>query len=248
MGEHIREPHSTPGRATDRRSYVALSDFWRIRAARPWRIIQRVMNKRLPGRPSHDTGARDAILAAATAAFSSRGFEGATIRQVAASAGVDPALVLHYFRSKRDLYIESVELPFEPADAIRRVFANGAPGAGHGLVALLLEAWDPANKRPVMLSLLRSAVSDEFSAALLRERLTREILVPIISHLGSDRPDWRASLAACHLSGLGLARYIVGIEPLASAPDLEVVAAIGPIIQHYLTGDLALPELNGGNP
>lgn len=185
---------------------------------------------------------------AATAAFSRRGFDGGTIRAIAADAGVDPALVLHYFRSKRDLFIEAVALPFEPEAAIERIFASGPGGAGRELVSLALDAWDSTAQRPVMLTLLRSAVTDEVSAALFRRRLAQEILEPIVRHLGSDRPDWRAALAGAHLAGLGMARFIVRIEPLASASSESVIEAAGPVIQHYLTGDLGgQPLKNGGD-
>jgi AcrR family transcriptional regulator len=191
-------------------------------------------NKRGRGRPPSQTGTREAILVAARAAFARSGFDGASLRAIATEAAVDPALVRHYFGSKRGLFIASVELPYGLAELVDRVFGAGTEQAGARLVGVFLEVWS----MPVMAALLRSAVTDQPSATALRERLTREVLGPIVRALGSDQPEWRAALAASHLAGLGLARYIIGVEPLASAPSEAVIVRVAPVIQHYLTGEL----------
>jgi AcrR family transcriptional regulator len=159
------------------------------------------------------------------------------VRAIAGAAGVDPALILHYFGSKRGLYVAAVELPVEPS-VFARLLDGPVEVLGERLVAFFLNAWDPAGTRPTLLALLRSAASDAQAAEHLRERLTTEILGPIISHIGADAPEWRAALAASHLAGLGLARFVLCLEPLASAPVPLVVKAVGPAIQRYLTGDI----------
>jgi hypothetical protein len=92
---------------------------------------------------------------------------------------------------------------------------------------------------------LRSAASDSQAAESLRNRLSAEILMPIVARTGAGAPEWRASLAAAHLAGLGLARFVVGLEPLASAPIPLIVRTVGPAIQRYLTGDIPVEEGSG---
>lgn len=191
---------------------------------------------RRPGRP--DT--RAVVLSAAREAFATSGFAGATVRQIAAAAGVDPALVHHYFGSKRRLFIEAVQAPADPSVALRAVLDGGREGAGRRLATAFLTVWDgPGGERAI--ALLRSAVTDESSAALVREFLVSQVLQPVLEHLDtppSERP-LRASLLAGQLSGLALTRYVVHVQPLAGAPAPVVVDAVAPVLQHYLTGDLS---------
>ncbi|HEV7186306.1 MAG TPA: TetR family transcriptional regulator [Blastococcus sp.] len=193
---------------------------------------------RRPGNP--DT--RDVVLAAARTAFAERGFDGATIRGIAADAGVDPALVHHYFGSKDKLFLAAVEAPADPADLLPEVLSAPRDELGAAVVRLLLKVWD-GPMQPAGLALLRSAVSNEWTAKLLREFLVAKVLRKVVSTLGFD-PDVRAariSLVASQIIGLVMARYVLRLEPLASATPDEVVAAIGPTVQRYLTGDVALP-------
>src|SRR5687767_1541779 len=157
------------------------------------------------GRRAGPNTTRTAILSAARQEFSCRGFEAATLRAIASTAGVDPALILHYFGSKRGLFVAAVELPVDPA-AFGHVLDGPTEELGERLVAFFLTAWDPAGSRPILLALLRSAASDHLAAEALRERLTLEILMPIMRRTGADAPEWRASLAASQLAGLGMAR------------------------------------------
>ncbi|MGZ4505838.1 MAG: TetR/AcrR family transcriptional regulator [Blastococcus sp.] len=193
---------------------------------------------RRPGNP--DT--RDAVLAAARAAFGERGFDGATIRGIATAAGVDPALVHHYFGSKDQLFLAAVEAPADPADLLPTVLAAPRDQLGAAVVRMMLLVWEgPA--RPAGLALLRSAVSNEWTAKLLREFLVSQVLRKVVSTLGFD-PDVRAaraSLVASQLVGLVMARYVLRLEPLASASPEWLVASIGPTVQRYLTGDVPLP-------
>jgi AcrR family transcriptional regulator len=199
------------------------------------------MVNRPTGRRAGPNTTRTAILSAARQEFSQRGFETATVRAIASAAGVDPALILHYFGSKRGVFVAAVELPFEPP-ALVRVLEGPEEELGERLVTFFLAAWDPAGSRPTLLALMRSAASDPQAAETLRERLTAEILMPIISRVGASAPEWRASLAAAHLAGLGMARFVLGVEPLASAPVPLVVKAVGPAIQRYLTDEIPFEE------
>jgi AcrR family transcriptional regulator len=193
---------------------------------------------RRPGNP--DT--RDVVLAAARAAFAERGFDGATIRGIAADAGVDPALVHHYFGNKDKLFLAAVEAPADPGDLLPEVLAAPRDELGSAVVRLLLKVWD-GPMQPAGLALVRSAIGNEWTAKLLREFLVSRVLRKVVSTLGYD-PDVRAaraSLVASQLIGLVMTRYVLRLEPLASASHDSIVAAIGPTVQRYLTGDVELP-------
>ncbi|HEY7463060.1 MAG TPA: TetR family transcriptional regulator [Candidatus Limnocylindria bacterium] len=191
------------------------------------------------GRPAGQTGARDAILTQARRQFAEHGYRGTTLRSVATAAGVDARLVLHYFGSKQELFIESVELPIEPEQVIARVFEGGADGAGRRAAELMLAVLDDATSRRSLLALLRAAVTEPEAAALIRELLTQRMLLPIASRLGGSRPELRASFVASQLVGIVVVRYVVGLQPLAQASREEMVAALVPVFEHYLQGDWA---------
>jgi len=195
---------------------------------------------RRPGRRPGRQNTRDAILAAARQAFAERGYDGASIRSIATAAGVDPALVHHYFGTKDELFAATVNFPMNPAEFVPRVLAGGAEGAGERLVRAFVSTWDsPVGAAGV--ALLRSAVSSQLAARLLREFLTTQILRRVTAMLGIDPAEapLRAALVASQLSGLALMRYVLKVEPLASAPPEVVVAAVAPTVQRYLTGELA---------
>ncbi|RLK12365.1 TetR family transcriptional regulator [Micromonospora sp. M71_S20] len=191
---------------------------------------------RRPGNP--DT--RQAILDAARAAFAERGFDGASIRAVAAAARVDPALVHHYFGSKDRLFLAAMHAPVDPAELLPSVLAGDRAGLGERLVRTFLGAWDsPAGTAGV--ALLRSAVSNEWTARLLREFLVTQVLRRVLDQLDVDPAELplRGSLVASQLIGLAMMRHVVRLEPVASAAPETLVAAVGPTVQRYLTGDLA---------
>jgi AcrR family transcriptional regulator len=182
------------------------------------------------------------VLAAARTAFADRGFDGATIRGIATAAGVDPALVHHYFGSKDQLFLAAIEAPADPGDLLPEVLAGGPDDLGRNLLRMFLRLWDgPA--RPAGLALIRSAVSNESMAKLVREFLVAQVLRRVVGTL--DAPpaerDARAALVASQLAGLVLTRYVLRLEPLASASAEELVEAMAPTLQRYLTGEVALP-------
>ncbi|MFF0820915.1 TetR family transcriptional regulator [Micromonospora haikouensis] len=190
---------------------------------------------RRPGNP----GTREAILDAARAAFAERGFDAASIRSIAAAAGVDPALVHHYFGGKDQLFLAAMGAPLDPGELLPWVLAGDADGVGERLVRTFLGVWDsPAGAAAV--ALLRSAVSNEWTARLLREFLVTQVLRRVLHHLDVDPAELplRGSLVASQLVGLALMRYVVRLEPVASAPPETLVAAVGPTVQRYLRGGL----------
>jgi AcrR family transcriptional regulator len=193
------------------------------------------------GRRPGVSGTREAILGAARRAFAEHGYQHATIRGVADLAGVDPALVHHYFGTKQELFVAAVQLPVNPVEQLMAVLDEGPGEAGRRMVETFLSVWDHAATQNPLLALIRSAVGDEHAAAMLREFITEEVLGQIAHRLGGADARLRATLVGSQIIGLAMARYIVKVEPLASAPPAQVVAAVGPTLQRYLTGDLADP-------
>ena len=187
------------------------------------------------GRRPGTSSSREEILAAARSRFATDGYDGATIRGIAASAGVDPGLVRHYFGSKEHLFVESMEFPVDPAVMVKQLIGPGLDGAGERLVRFFLETWD-APDTPFV-ALLRSVTTNEQAAEMLRQFLTREVVGRVAASLDLDRPELRASLAASHLVGLAFVRYVVRLEPVASADRETLVAQVGPTIQRYFTAD-----------
>jgi AcrR family transcriptional regulator len=188
------------------------------------------------GRRPGASSTRQAILESARRLFAERGYEGATMRAIAADAGVDAALVVHFFGTKAALLIEAVDWPFNPQIEVANALVDGPRQAGRRLVTLFLRTWDEENRRNPILTLLRAATTEPQAARMLREFLRQELFAPLMERLGSDEPELRANLAAAQLVGLGIARYVLGFEPLASAEPAEVVAWIAPTLQRYLTG------------
>jgi len=190
------------------------------------------------GRRPGSGGTRDQILAAARSHFGEVGYEGATIRGIAAAARVDPKLVLHYFDSKEGVFRAAVDFPIDPAEFMPRLLEPGLEGLGWRVVRFFLETWESPAGSP-LLALIRSVVASNSAASLLREFVSREILARVAEALELDQPPLRASLAASQLIGLAMLRYVVKVEPLASASPEKVAAWIGPTLQRYFTDPAA---------
>jgi AcrR family transcriptional regulator len=191
------------------------------------------------GRRPGNQDTRQAILAAAKQAFAERGYDKASIRQIATSAGVDPALVHHYFGTKDQLFLAMMEMPIDPAEILPKIVIGGPDGIGERMVRAFLTVWDsPAGISAA--ALLRSALSHDWSARMLREFVISQVLGRIVRSLDLDPKEapMRTALTASQMVGLAMARYILKIEPLASAPREKLAAAIGPTVQRYLTGPL----------
>ena len=189
---------------------------------------------RRPG--TNDT--RDEILAAARELFAEHGFERTTIRAVAGRAGVDPALVHHYFGTKDDLFDAAVEMPVDPHQVLADM-PSDPTRLGPELVRRVLLLWDGTEMRERLRGMLGSALTHEGAAETLRAMLTRGLL-PELRNLAVDdgRREWRAELVASQMAGLILARYVVKFSQFAEAEPEQIVAAVGPTITHYLTGRL----------
>ncbi len=194
---------------------------------------------RRPGRPAGDRHTRDEVLAAARRVFTEKGYQAASLRRIAADVGVDPGMIRHYFGDKAGLFRASMEPTIDPDVLLAGVLDAGPDGLGERLLRRLLTEWDRAGAHSPMIILVRSAVSHDESTRLLREFVTGQILGRLSVVMG-EAPDraMRASLVGSQMIGLVMARYIVGVEPLASALVDDVVAAVAPTLQRYLTGDI----------
>lgn len=196
-------------------------------------MTARTSRGRRPGAP--DTRAE--VLAAARTSFAEKGFRGTTIRAVAASAGVDPALVHHYFGTKDDLFLAALEMPVDPRELLAPIVAQGSDGAGERLVRTLLSVWDDPEHQVRLLGVVRSVLSED-GATLLKDGFIPVVVGPALAQLGTDRPDVRVPLVASQVVGLIVTRYLIALPPMADMPAEDVVGRVGPVIQYYLTGDL----------
>lgn len=200
------------------------------------------------GRRPGESGTREAILAAARGAFAELGYDRATIRGIAADAEVDPALVIHFFGSKDELFGAALEIPVEPGVVLERAAAATPDRIGETVVRAFLEAWEPPESRQRLIAMVRSAMTNEVALGMVREYLGRRVFGPITQVLGVPDAELRANLVGAQFIGLAMMRYITCIEPLASASVDRLVAALGPTMQRYLTGDLGPgrpPESDG---
>lgn len=189
------------------------------------------------GRRPGASGTQEAILAAAREAFASSGYSGTTIRAVATAAGVDPALVHHYFGTKSDLFVAALELPVDPRVALLPALEAGPDGAGERMLRVFLSVWDDPVARLPLLALVRG-VMDPSRQKLLRDGFLKVVVGPVLTTLGVDQPERRMPLIVSQILGLILLRYVLEVEPLASMPPDEVVEIFAPTLQRYLTGPL----------
>ncbi len=188
------------------------------------------------GRRPGDNDTRGEVLAAARAAFGEQGYRGATIRAIAARADVDPALVHHYFGTKEDLFAAAVRLPMRPTEFAERVIGPGIEGAGERLAASFFLVWEDDASRDALLTMLRGAFETDRGGAVLRQFFGSVLVGRLSLHLDGDDAAMRVSLAASHLIGLAVLRYVVGFRELVDASVDELVAMVGPALQAYLEG------------
>lgn len=188
------------------------------------------------GRRPGESGTREAILDAARARFAEVGFDKASIRSIAAKAGVDAALVHHYFGSKQDLFAEVVKLPIDPRVVLAHLSAAPLEDLGELLIRAMVGAWDsPAGAG--LIAMVRGIVAGE-DPALMRSFVVEVALKDLRDRVDEPKGTGqkRISLVATQMVGLVMVRKIVGIEPVASMSIDEIVASVGPTIQRYLTG------------
>lgn len=179
---------------------------------------------------------RDRILDAAREEFSERGYEKTSVRGIAKAAGVDSALVHHYFGTKEQVFEAAIEGAFAPALAAPAAVEDGPlDTVGERLTRFLLGIWENPTTRTPLLAIVRSAVNNETAAAVFRRLVATQLLRRISGRLDLPDAELRAELAAAQLVGVAMLRYVIKIEPLASADVERIVERVAPVVQGHLT-------------
>jgi AcrR family transcriptional regulator len=190
------------------------------------------------GRPPRTESAdtRDRILTAARDEFSERGYEKTSVRGIAKSAGVDSALVHHYFGTKEQVFEAAITQSFGPALQAPRAIEEGPlDGVGERLARFFFSVWENPATRAPLLAIVRSALTNDTAAAVFRRIIAAQVLRRIAGQLELPDAELRAELAAAQLVGTAILRYVVKIEPLASADPEQVIARLAPVVQGHLT-------------
>lgn len=190
--------------------------------------------KRPGGRRAGDSGTRDAILDAATKLFSQCGYDGSSLRAIAAAAGVDPALIRHFFGDKDTLFAAVVADRTAIMERLAGSLAGDQRSVGVRVTGAYLRLWEEPQTRPVLLAITRSATTSERAAQMLTEALGGKIRAT--ARQDADRIR-RIAFAGSHLFGLAIARHIIK-QPSVAEMDLDqLIAQVAPTIQRYLTGN-----------
>ncbi|MGD9514835.1 TetR family transcriptional regulator [Mycolicibacterium sp.] len=200
-------------------------------------------DRKRPGRPPGTSDTRDRILECARELFARNGIANTSIRSIAAGAGVDPALVHHYFGTKTQLFAAAIEIPIDPMSIIGPLKEVPVDQLGRALPSLLLPLWDSelgkgfiATQRSILagsdVSMVRS---------FLQDLIATEVGGRVDDPPGSGRV--RVQFVASQLVGIVMARYILELEPFKSLPVEQIVDTVAPNLQRYLTGEL--PQFSG---
>jgi AcrR family transcriptional regulator len=196
------------------------------------------------GRRGAGADTRSALLAAARTVFAEFGYDNATVRMIAASADVDPAMVNHWFGGKQGLFGAAVlDLPFDPMELFERMLDGPSDQLGERMVRIFLTVWDNDGGR--LPALMRSVTQQPAVADAVRQIFLNQVILPLVSRLDVDQPELRATLVGSQMVGLGMLRYVLTFESIAATDRELLVTAIAPTLQRYLTGDLGLPSLGG---
>lgn len=186
------------------------------------------------GRPRGGTDSRERILAAAVDEFGEQGYDGSTVRSIAGRAGVDSALVHHYFGTKADLFAEAVGIPLRPDIDVPGIVAGPRDEVGERLVRYVLEAFERPEVRRRGVMLIRTALGSRVTSPLLAGFLSRELIGRIAKLLAVPDAELRATLVASQIAGLIVTRYVLALGPLAAADISDLVHRVGPTVQRYL--------------
>jgi AcrR family transcriptional regulator len=180
---------------------------------------------------------RSALLNAAREAFVELGYDGATVRGIAERAGVDAAMVNHWFGTKEQLFVAAIQLPVDPSAILDQVLPGDPDRLGERIIGMFLNVWD-ATGGGQLAALVQSVTSHQEAASMLRDFVMNVLVKRLIDAIAPDRTALRANLIGSQLIGLGMARYVVKLEPMASADHPTLIRAIAPTIQRYAAGDL----------
>lgn len=203
---------------------------------------------RRPGR--EDT--RQALVDAARVLFVEKGYDGASVRAIAGAAGVDAAMVNHWFGGKEGLFQAVMDLPLNPAEHTGELLAGAeVEGLPERIVEVFLSVWEGPDTGPAMIALLRRVLGDPQQVALLRDYVSGSVLAPVAALLATRHPDdaqLRLSLVASHLLGTMTARHILQLEPLAGLPRDRFARVLQATITHLVSDDLDTRVPDAGTP
>jgi AcrR family transcriptional regulator len=189
-------------------------------------------SRRTGRRPGAAGDSREQILAAARQEFAEKGFAGATLRSIAQAAGVNIALIAHYFENKDGLFMATIELPAPIREGLREFLACDDDHAAERLARAYLGAWeDPATREP-LLATVRSAVSSGQAMHRLRALIFGAIHQDDMP--ANTKRETRIALAMSHLFGVAIARHIVEVPQIAGIEFNRLVAEVAPVVQLHL--------------
>jgi len=185
------------------------------------------------GRRPGESTTRELILEVARECFAERGYDATSVRRIAEAAGVDQSLVHHFYGTKENLFLNALEIPFRLPEAIARAVPGDHAGLGERIVRAHIDLWENVVAAPALLVALRSAAVNVKAGVLLREFIADAVRTALADVVTGERADLRAGLICTNLIGLSMARYILLLEPVASASADEVVADLAPALQTY---------------
>jgi AcrR family transcriptional regulator len=184
------------------------------------------------GRRPGPTETREEILAAAREMFADKGYDGTSLRAVARAAGVDPALVHHFFGTKEGVFVEAMRFPVDPSVLLPQLLALPRERLGETIVRTFLRIWGDADRRAPLLAMLRSAMTNERAAAMMREFVSSALLGRAGAATGVAHLNIQAAVG--QMIGVMILRYVLRVEPMASASEDELVELVAPTLQRYL--------------
>ena len=189
----------------------------------------------MAGRRSGAPDTRGEILRVAREEFAAKGFDRTSMRGVARLAGVDPALIHHYFDGKDGLFAASMALPLSPREKLAEALDVPRAEAGVVIIRTMLGVWDDDQYRPALLAALRSLTSGGEAASVLRKAFLEGMIFPVLrQEIEGSVSDRALGLIGTQIIGLIVARYLVEVEPIASMERDALAELVGPTLQRYI--------------
>jgi AcrR family transcriptional regulator len=179
---------------------------------------------------------RAAILAAAREEFAERGYAAATVRSIGSAAGVDAAMINHYFGTKAGLFQEVIQLPVDPTSGLAEALAGPRQDIGRRLALYFLGLWEQPDFREPIIAVLRSAEAEPSGGRMVREYLLSHVLPQVRGYAVGPDPTRQVALAMSHLVGVAMGRHVLRMDPLATPGVEELADAVGPAVGRYLDG------------